>query len=229
MELFWDTGVAYDFVLEAEEKNNINTEVNFLRLISGNTGTLGLKAGLDRTRSNTRTFTLTDTFSKLVSEIPPHYCDGRVVEENIVYPMAGKVGIDKVLRDFVNLTLFANLAPRDSAKQPDGPPTYVVALDFETSISGSATPKVEFSPVRSVSDASLAANVSRKDTHKLTLGFAIAKGSLARVTPLRSAFFIGPLLTASATTRSEAAAVDAVSQFKANNIFGARRAIVISQ
>ena len=54
--------------------------------------------------------------------------------ENYIYPIAGVIGIEKMVQDFINMTLFANL--RGNTTDGKGPPTLVDALEFTTAISG---------------------------------------------------------------------------------------------
>jgi hypothetical protein len=228
LELFWRTGIAYNYELEMEEMNNFNTDINFLKPFRNDgKGTLGLNAHADRRRENTRIFTITDTFGKLVDELPSAYCTNHIVEANYIYPVTGKVGMAPVIQDFVRLTIFGNLAgPKD---KPDGPPTMVDQLEFETTISGSVTPRVDFSPLGNafqLANASLTSAVSRRDLHKLTVGLAIDVGSLPRVAAVRSTYFFAPLLTARGGTTEQAAA-EAVNQALTLKLF--KRTIVVPQ
>jgi hypothetical protein len=217
VQLFFDTGVAYHFELEMTEENNIGTSINLLKPFTDSKFTMGIGAGLDRTRDNQRTFAISDSFSSLI-RMPETYCNGRslgldynhVVGENYLYPITGRIGVRRQISDFINLTLFANLAGDDGK-----PPTLTDQLQFETTISGSATPKVEFSPVgRSlrVTDASINASVKRRDRHQVTIGLALAGQGPQLVGPVRTAIFTTPLLTTGATTPTQRAATEAVNQ-----------------
>lgn len=216
--LFWATGVAYNYKLEMTEVNNLGTEFNFLRPLTAERFSLGLKAGLDRQRQNTRTFTVTDTFGDLVQKISPDYCIGQLVSENHVYPITGRVGVEGMVRTFVYLSLFGNLG--GPADKPKGPPTLVDALDFQTMVSGSASPKITFTPLGrslSLTDASLSTVASRKDIHRVVIGLALDNAVEAQVAPVRNALF-GRLLTATGR-RSELAAANAVDQFLTQSLF----------
>jgi hypothetical protein len=228
-EVFRNTGVAYHFELEMEVQNDLSTQVDLLKPFSNSKYSLNLTGGVTRHRQNNRTFTITDTFSKLIVEVKPDYCDGYIVEANYVYPIVGKVGIEPVVQEFVRLTLFGNLTSDETVdKNPSGPPTMVDALQFETKISGSGTPKVEFSPVGNafrVADASLTGSALRRDLHKLTIGLALDKAGASLVGSVRSYYF-GSLLTASGG-RSELAAATAVSQYLNLTLF--RRTVIVPQ
>lgn len=218
--LFYETGVAYNFELEMTETNNLGTEVNLLKPFNSSKFTLGIKGAADRHRKNNRTFTITDTFGGL-ARLPDTYCDGGsiqenynfVARENYIYPITGKIGVNHMVQDFINLTLFANLGGKKD--KPDGPPTLVDALEFETTISGTAAPKVAFTPVGnalSVTDAALTGTLIRKDLHKVTMALAIAGKGVRRVGPVRTELFTTPLLSTSVTTNAERQAAEALNQ-----------------
>jgi hypothetical protein len=227
LELFWATGVAYNFELDMEEKNDFNANIHFLKpLYKGGAATLGLHAQADRRRENTRIFTITDTFGSLIASLPAGECTDRIVEANYIYPVTGKIGMEPVISEFIKLTLFGNLAgPKEKAS---GPPTMVDQLEFETTISGSISPSVVFAPVGNVFqvvDANLNTGATRRDLHKLTIGLAVPTASLPRLASVRSTYFFAPLLTASGG-RTELAAAEAVNQALTLKLF--KRTIVVN-
>lgn len=226
VQLFYNTGIAYNFNLDMTETNNFDPTVDFLKLFKKNQLMWNITANADRMRENTRTFTVTDTFSGLLRNTPPNYCDGFIVQANYVYPIVGKIGIDRMINDFVNLTLFGALAgPASPGSQPapKGPPTMVDQLKFTTKFNLSTTPKVVFSPIRSLMDASIIATATRQDIHTVTVGLAIDTASVSQVAAFRAAVFapgpLGPLLSATPATNSEAAAAAAVNQVLTQQIF----------
>jgi hypothetical protein len=166
--LLYHTGIAYNYDLTGLEINNIDPAVDFLRpLPKTSLVSLGLTGNFDRQRQNERSFTITDNFGDLVTKVRENYCTGHIAEDNYVYPIAGKVGIDRVVHDFLLLTLFANLGGTDTGKDPtkvSGPPTMVDQLQFQTTIGGAATPKIVFIPLGpafSFSDASFPISASQ--------------------------------------------------------------------
>jgi hypothetical protein len=225
--LLLHTGIAYNFDLTGLEKNNVNAEVNFLRPLPIMTlPSLNAKGNFDRSRQNERLFTITDNFQDLVKKTPPGYCVNSIVEANIVYPITGKVGMERAVHDFLLLTVFGNLSGdgKDVTKVA-GPPTMVDQLEFVTTIGGSATPKVDFSPVGrtfQVADASFGLSALRQDTHKLTVGMFLDQAGAVEVTNVRTAVF-GGLITWSGGN-AERGAARAVEQFLQLKIFP--RAIV---
>jgi hypothetical protein len=236
IKLFWETGIAYNFQLQMLETNNIDPAADILTFNGKNQFASPVTGSADRTRQNTRTFTVSDTFGFLINNIPDDpdqnkdFCGKHIVGPNYIYPVAGRIGIDHMIGDFVNLTLFEGLAsPPSNAANPTtanikGPPTMVDQLQFTTLISLGATPKVTFAPVRTFLDASLGLKAARQDTHTVTIGLAISdKKSLGQVASLRAGIFpqgpLGQLVSANPTTNSELAAVIAVNQVLTQQVF----------
>lgn len=240
VELLWGTGIAYNFVLQMKEVNNVDPMINLLRMFSKSTQMLGLNGNFDRQRQNSRSFTITDNFADLVKKLRADYCNGQIVEANTVYPIAGNVGMDLVVHDFLVLTLFGNLSG-DASKDvtsTKGPPTMVEQLEFMTTIGGSATPKVTFIPVGPgtvVSSATLGLMASRTDTHTLTVGLYLAEPGVKVVNEARPGILqgtfvppavpaqkpvttFGGLLTATGGTAEQGAA-KAVEQFLTQRLF----------
>jgi hypothetical protein len=223
VQLFYNTGIAYNFQLDMTETDNVDPILDFLKMFKKNTFTVNVSANADRSRENIRTFTVTDTFSGLLRNIPLDYCDGFIVQANYVYPVVGKIGMDRMINDFVNLTLFGALAGPAANGVPKGPPTMVDQLKFTTKFNLTTTPKIVFSPVRALQDASVALTAARQDTHTVTVGLAIANNSVTQVTAFRTALIasgpLGPLLSVNPVSNSEAAAAVAVNQVLTLQIF----------
>ena len=68
LNTFWTTGVAYNFKLDMTEVNNADGSLNIGSLFGRRLFGIALQAGMDRTRENTRTFTVTDNFGELVKD-----------------------------------------------------------------------------------------------------------------------------------------------------------------
>lgn len=216
IKLFFDTGIAYNFDLNGVEVNNLDTQIDLLKPFTSSKLTVGIKGGFDRSRGNERQFTVTDSFGGLV-RLPDTYCKGEGYDfnkpKNYVYPIAGEIGVKRMVQEFINLTLYSNLA--GTKDKPTGPPTLVDTLTFQTVITGTLAPVITFSPVGSglsVTDASLTGVASRTDIHTLTMGLSIAGAGVNLVTPVRTAVFSSMLVSASPATSAEANAVAAVNQ-----------------
>jgi hypothetical protein len=199
--LFYDAGLAYTFDLTMTEDNNLSTDLSFLKPLTNSQFTLGIHGGANRTRTNERTFTATDTFSGLLTKVTEPYCAGRVVGPNYIYPITGRIGVDRIIADFIDLTLFANLGGGDAKPGVGGsPPTMADKLTFTTTVTASATPAITFTPVSDafqLASASATGLADRIDVHQVTVGVAISPTGVSELDPLRS-FLFSPSRTASA-------------------------------
>jgi hypothetical protein len=233
LSAFWTTGVAYNFKLDMTEINNADGSLNIGSLFGRRLFGVALTAGLDRTRENTRTFTVTDNFGELVKGLTG--CQKEIVGPNYIYPITGRIGVEDMIQEFVYMSIFANLGAESTtpATVPKGPPTLVDALAFTTKISGSVNPTVAFSPVGKelgVTTAGVDLVASRTDLHQVIVGLALAPAGQAQLGSLRQAYFgsyvaapgatlVAPLLTASPATGSENIAATAVNQFLTQQLF----------
>jgi len=122
IDAIYNTSVAYNFDLTSAEENDLSASLNFLGPLKPSF-TSGLSAAINRGRSNERTFTLTDTIGKLLTNLRNvpyggYYCDGHVVGENYIYPISGEIGVQKSLKAFWELSIFAGVGatgPSDAA------------------------------------------------------------------------------------------------------------------
>jgi hypothetical protein len=194
-KLFYDTGIAYTFDFAITEDNDFTADLGFLKQRPFSKVSLGINAGAKRKRANERIFTVTDTFSGLLTKLTEAHCEGQIVGPNYAYPISGRIGVDKLVNDFIYITLFENLAGKD-AKPGDltGPPTMVDNLAFTTAITASANPSIVFTPITpafQLASASINALADRIDIHKVTIGLALSPTGLVELAPLRSYLF-GP-------------------------------------
>lgn len=199
INIFYRIGIAYNFDLTMTEYNDLSAgSANFQRTFSRSLFKLGIGAGMTRSRSNDRTFTITDTLGNLLTHLNTakvngrRYCDGYIVEANYVYPIAGRIGVDKVVHDFLNLALFTGLAGSSAKPGEGGPPTMTDKLSFTTTIDASATPKITFTPTGSafqLTDATLTGEVKRTDLHKVFVALAVPTNASVYLDSLRSYLF----------------------------------------
>jgi hypothetical protein len=213
INLFADAGIAYNFDLTMTEENDLSTTIDFLRPLTRPKFTLGINAGGGWQRSNDRQFTVTDRFDNLIIKVNAldrgvRYCDQQIVQANYVYPIAGRIGVDRLVRDFIELTLFGNLGGKGADPGAGGAPTMVDKLTFTTAINASANPMVVFAPVGTalqLLDASLTATAKRTDVHQVIVALAIAPGGLKNLAPLETFLFPGERGAVSARTPGAAA------------------------
>ena len=198
IEVFYAVGIAYNFELTMTEENNLSAgAANFQQARIDTLFRLGVGGSFARKRTNDRTFTVTDTFDYLLRTFSSerrkdgHWdCDGFVVEANYVYPIVGKIGIDRIVYDYLDLTVFGKLAgPKD---KPTAPATMADKLTFTTTLSASATPKITFTPIGTsfqLIDAGITGDVSRTDQHEVTVGLALPPSATVYLNSLRSFLF----------------------------------------
>ena len=219
VQKFENSAIAYDFTFDMTEVDNFDATLDLLAILRHTIGSAGLSGGIDRTRENIRTFTITDTFSGLLNMIDPGgkdgYCRKYVLVGDMTYPITGKIGLDKVFHNFIDLSLFSNLG---DPGHKEGPPATAEALTFTTKLSGSLNPKVVLGQAyrgTQVADASLNATTSRVDVHKLIVGLALPAPRKPEKAPSapKNSEATGTFVTASATTDAEIAAVKKIDQF----------------
>lgn len=91
---------------------------------------------------------------------------------NYLYPITGKIGLDELIRTFVQLTETGNLVKGKEA--PD--PAVIDTIEFRTKFFGTVNPKLELSPLgrgTEVVSANLKGDVSREDMHKVVVAVSL--------------------------------------------------------
>jgi hypothetical protein len=213
-KVIYAVGIAYNFDLTMTEENDIGTTIDALGGWAPKF-TLGFSADADRGRKNERSFTITDTFKGLMTQLGHpspegiRYCDNHIVEANYVYPIAGHIGVITLVKTFLDLVVFDDLAAGKDKATPGsagGPPSIADQLTFTTTIDASLSPKITFSPVGhtlEMSDVGFTGKVSRIDTHQVTVGLAVESSAVADLTALRNYVFGtgGPPMMADARDR----------------------------
>ena len=168
------------------ENNNNDASLDLLGGIPTSGRFFGFSSKFDLARQNTRIFTTADTLGKMAAELDDQYCSKKyIVSENIVYPLTGKIGIETVLQQFVQMAIFDGLTGngKDDFTKPKGPAQMSEGLQFTTTLNLSATPKVVFAPATHdlhVLDASFTAQAIRADLHTLTIGLYVPKAGEPR-------------------------------------------------
>ncbi|QOG17645.1 hypothetical protein [Bradyrhizobium sp. SEMIA] len=247
--VIYSAAIAYNFDLTMTEDNNLGTTINTIGPWTQRFN-LGLGGNANRQRSNERTFTISDTFDFLMRTLnrpgqvrKQRYCEGFIVTQaNYVYPIAGRIGVDKSVRTFLELTYFGNLAGDKDNPGGSNAPNMADKLTFTTTLDATATPMVTFTPVSAgfqVADASITGTARRSDVHQVTIGLAILPSSVTEVAAIRSYVFsrevgvpavasrnattgapitVGNRVTAVTTTLAEKYAVWAIDQLKSREL-----------
>jgi hypothetical protein len=176
LEYFFPAAIAYDFDLNITESNDASIDLNFLAAVTKGAVSIPFRTGLNRSRNSTQTFTIADKFGYLLKDLPEDYCRPNEADpeffssrSNFVYPIAGKIGIDAMVDDFVDLTLFGALAG-----QKGGPgPAMAYSQVFTTKIYGDVTPKVTIVSSSSFKDGTVGLQNYREDKHNINVGFSL--------------------------------------------------------
>jgi len=67
---------------------------------------------------------VTDTFGGLIRDVGKDYCNKNIMgDAKLRLSITGRIGIENMVHDFINMTLFANLQGKHGRRQ--GPPTLV--------------------------------------------------------------------------------------------------------
>jgi hypothetical protein len=244
-DVIYAAAVAYNFDLNMSENNDLGAGVNLLGAWQA-TFTAGINGNSKRMRANERTFTITDTFSYLLTTLNTpvdgvYYCDGHITTgPNYVYPIIGRIGIWNTVYTFFQLSFFDNLAPDKAKPGVGGTPALADILTFTTQFDLTGTPKVVFAQAKAggnqIADASLTPSVTRKDIHAVTVALALDTKGTAPLTsfrgfvfsPERNAGVVGRptkgqvlvlnRVTASTTTNAERIAVNMIDQLKSREL-----------
>jgi hypothetical protein len=171
-ELFNRSAIAYNFTFDITETNFVDATLDLTRIITNGTGTAAFSGGVDRTRQNTRTFTIVDHFKDLRDVNLRTQCAQFATGKNYVYPIIGKIGVGEMVDTFIALTFYEHLG---TGNPSNGPPTMGDTIAFTTLIQNSLTPKIALTPIGpslQVLDSNLAIKNSRNDVHRVLIGIA---------------------------------------------------------
>lgn len=164
---YGEVAVAYDFNFEISEHDNLDASLAFKLPFSPNVFDLGAAGSLHKTRVGRRTFSSQETFYDLI--LRDQWCGNfEPRDRNLLYPITGSIGLRKVVETFMALS-----------EQGGGKDSFVDALTFTTTISGSVNPSVKLNPVPDsfrLVNASAGASADRTDLHqvKISLAFPVS-------------------------------------------------------
>lgn len=171
IDTYASSAVAYDFDFEITENDGLSSNLAFqLPFPTPNLFNLKADGSLDKSRVGKRTFRSQQTFADIVKNLDwcSTYFGKRSKElplpKNILYPISGSIGMDKVVESFMKLS-----------DQGGGKDSFIDILTFTTTIGGSLHPSVTLSPVQHsfrLVSGSLDVSGSRKDVHKVTVSLA---------------------------------------------------------
>jgi hypothetical protein len=152
------SAIAYEFTFQIAENNNATGDITG-SILFANGGNFSLAANADskRQRFSNRYFKIVDSFD----ELRKADCSPQTLEKNLIYPIAGDIGIHEVVTTFANLQNIANLTspiigtPQgpppppifDPTKEPTGVFRFADTLTFMTTFNGGVNPTLTLSPV----------------------------------------------------------------------------------
>lgn len=168
--------IGYNFSFDIAINTENSVGINLFNPFSNGTRTLDIGAGVARQRQGTRSFQIVDTFTEL-AELYENNGDGdscsKLKPGNSLYPITGRIGLDEVVRTFINLNDIAGI---ERVKEGDKTTTFSDAIEFQTTISGRVNPKIELTPVKhgvGLADAGMTNTWKRTDTHKVIIALQL--------------------------------------------------------
>jgi hypothetical protein len=136
------SAIAYEFTFDNTETNNAAGDVTWnIPFLNGGSFTLVANADSTRMRESNRNFKIVDTFD----ELRKTRCSQEALEKDLIYPIAGDIGVYEVVTTFAKLQRVARLDPRPNPPvEPITPPFALVdgavfrfadTLEFTTTFS----------------------------------------------------------------------------------------------
>jgi hypothetical protein len=162
--LYGNVAVAYDFDFKITEDDNFDAGLGFkIPYTSASSFALNANGSLHKQRMGDRAFKAQETFADMVAR--DIWCAGfKPRERNVVYPITGSIGLQKVVETFVAIS-----------EQGGGKDLFVDTITFTTTISGSVNPVLTLAPVPSsfrLVNANATLLADRTDVHKVAISLA---------------------------------------------------------
>ena len=169
------TTIGYDFTFNITEDNNANGAGDgpFLTFANGGKVKLDLTGGATLQRNNIRKFTIIEPLLDLAKDDNRARCSDRTTRANWTYPIAGKIGMDEVVRTYLKLEMLSELdvttggAPFTSTNV-----VFADDLEFTTKFGAGSTTTLVLDAVvgrLKVTNASINVGASRNDVHKVVV------------------------------------------------------------
>ncbi|MQX45940.1 hypothetical protein CN184_25080 [Sinorhizobium medicae] len=203
--------IAYDFTFDMSEGGEFSADAGLLNTFTRGVVNVNFGAGSQRQRQTIRNFSLSDTFGDLLGYEVASLCgrDNSTQRANYNYPISGKIGLDEVVRTFVDLNEYHHL----KNKEKDAVPVMSDTFHFQTTIGGSVAPKVTLSPVGSgthLSEAGLRLAGSRTDIHTVIVALSLAPSTTEQILRREVDFLGAPPSREFGRTPAEVNALDAI-------------------
>jgi hypothetical protein len=181
VRLYEQAVVGYDFTFDMSEDNGYTAQVDLLQLFTSGTTGVGLKGGADFQRQTVRVFRTSDTFEGLMHLDEKLDCGDQRPVIDYTYPVRGNIGVGEMLKTFVQLNESEKLT---GAKQGDKVPVMSDTFNFQTTLSGSATPAITLAPIGhryGLADANAGFAAMRKDIHKVIIAMSLPPSKYSQV------------------------------------------------
>lgn len=172
--------VGYEFDLDLTRTNSFGGGIDLLGSFSRGTISASPGASFEGKRNAIRSFRLLDPFSTLLTNRPTiRVCnDLRTAEPQLrspngAYPIAGRLGLDRLLREFISFNQSANLVGPVSSPTI---PTMAETIEFTTTLGAGIAPELKLAPLGQaieITGAKLSLSSSRVDRHKVVLTFSL--------------------------------------------------------
>jgi hypothetical protein len=148
--------IAYEFTFTITENNNASGDISWdIPFLNGGDFSLVANAGSERQRFSRRNFRIVETFDDLRKAD----CSPETLEKNLIYPIAGEIGIYEVVTTFAKLQRFTKLTTPvvtpdnpgppgfDPTAEPQGTFRFADTLTFTTTFTGGVNPSLTLNPV----------------------------------------------------------------------------------
>jgi hypothetical protein len=160
-----NASVSYEFIFDIVEDNNASADATWtLPYTLGGNFSLFANAGLNRSRHTNRDIRVVDSFD----ELRQMRCSEQDLRENIIYPIAGQIGVYEVVQTFIRLQDIHNPSTGEVFSFAD-------TLMFTTTLTGGVKPTLVISPLPDrfrLASANGDFNARRNDVHTVTLSLA---------------------------------------------------------
>jgi hypothetical protein len=113
--------IVYNFTLEGVETDSLTFNADIIKPLRNGSELYSPSLGDALKRDNTRTFTISDTFTTLWNLNPKRHCDfrgsgsGPNSSPNYQYPIAGRIGLDEMIQTFVRMSVSGDLVTDQGA------------------------------------------------------------------------------------------------------------------
>lgn len=166
------SAVTFDFRFFIQENNLNGGTLNAGFPFAPDQFSLALTTKANLYRQTEKKFQVTNTFYSLHREFDEGFCDNIFAKSgNITYPITGRVGIDRIFKEYIGVDSMRTIYKADSK--------YSDTLTFTTTYGASAGPSLSLAQVPNTfkfTGVSAALSAERSDLHQVNLD--IAHGTL---------------------------------------------------